>query len=292
MFSNSNIFQQRFTVVQIVAILSVLLYLNYKLYALTFISAGNPLDGCYHIFLDVGSNVGIQVRKLYEPHLYPDAEFVHQFSKYFGTESHKDGQVCVVGFEANPEHTERLVQLQAAYTKCGFRVHFYTATAAWYKNGTADFFTNLNEPNKLGGTLIQGAYGVVYNNSNKQMTRLFDLANFVNEVVVKRLVPDLPAAQSPTILLKVDIEGSELELLIDLLLRGSLQHIEAGFVEYHPHIFPASNKRHNHIAQLKSSLETLQQIRHSYMPELPGFNVQYFEEESYFNSNFPLPQCT
>ncbi len=25
----------------------------------------NPLDGCYHVYLDVGSNIGIQVRKLF-----------------------------------------------------------------------------------------------------------------------------------------------------------------------------------------------------------------------------------
>ena len=28
--------------------------------------------GCYHVYLDVGSNVGVQPRKLYEPHLFLD----------------------------------------------------------------------------------------------------------------------------------------------------------------------------------------------------------------------------
>jgi len=28
-------------------------------------------DGCYHIFLDVGSNIGIHARFLYEPDRYP-----------------------------------------------------------------------------------------------------------------------------------------------------------------------------------------------------------------------------
>ena len=31
----------------------------------------NPLDGCLHVFLDLGSNRGLQIRKLYEPHLFP-----------------------------------------------------------------------------------------------------------------------------------------------------------------------------------------------------------------------------
>ena len=27
----------------------------------------NDLDGCYHVFLDIGSNRGVQPRKLFEP---------------------------------------------------------------------------------------------------------------------------------------------------------------------------------------------------------------------------------
>jgi len=34
-------------------------------------SEGNNLDGCYHIYLDVGTNIGIQVRKLFEPRYPP-----------------------------------------------------------------------------------------------------------------------------------------------------------------------------------------------------------------------------
>ena len=30
-------------------------------------------DGCYHVFLDVGSNIGMHVRFLLEPHKYPQA---------------------------------------------------------------------------------------------------------------------------------------------------------------------------------------------------------------------------
>ena len=30
-------------------------------------------DGCYHIFLDVGSNIGIHARFLYQPDRYPDS---------------------------------------------------------------------------------------------------------------------------------------------------------------------------------------------------------------------------
>ena len=42
------------------------------------------LDGCYHVYLDVGSNVGVQVRKLYEQDEYPDALAIPVFNEFFG----------------------------------------------------------------------------------------------------------------------------------------------------------------------------------------------------------------
>jgi hypothetical protein len=59
----------------------------------------NNLDGCYHIYLDVGSNIGIQVRKLLEPKLYPDSPIFPLFDKYFGPlDENRANLVCAVGF--------------------------------------------------------------------------------------------------------------------------------------------------------------------------------------------------
>lgn len=32
------------------------------------------LNGCRHVYIDVGSNMGVQIRKLFEPERYPKAE--------------------------------------------------------------------------------------------------------------------------------------------------------------------------------------------------------------------------
>ena len=45
------------------------------------------LDGCYHVYLDVGSNLGIQVRKLFEPSLYPKAKINRYFNILFGNDT-------------------------------------------------------------------------------------------------------------------------------------------------------------------------------------------------------------
>ena len=72
------------------------------------INSFQSLDGCYHVYLDVGSNVGVQVRKLFEPSLYPKAPFVTVFDKEFGPVEARKKSVCAVGFEPNPHHTKRL----------------------------------------------------------------------------------------------------------------------------------------------------------------------------------------
>jgi len=88
----------------------------------------NVLDGCSHVYLDVGTNVGVQIRKLYEgPSVYPNS-VVHQiFDKYFGKDHSK---VCVIGFEPNPHHFKRLREIQRCYRALGFRVSFVFAAVA------------------------------------------------------------------------------------------------------------------------------------------------------------------
>lgn len=70
----------------------------------------NSLDGCYHVYLDIGTNVGLQIRKLYQQELYPEAKINPYFKKFFGPtkKRRQSGHVCAVGFEPNPQHTEVL----------------------------------------------------------------------------------------------------------------------------------------------------------------------------------------
>ena len=60
--------------------------------------AGNPLDGCLHVFLDLGSNRGLQIRKLYEPNTFPLAPVLPLYQKYFGRPEDRNLQeICSVG---------------------------------------------------------------------------------------------------------------------------------------------------------------------------------------------------
>ena len=105
----------------------------------------NPLDNCYHVYLDVGSNVGIQIRKLFEPSKYSDAAVHPIYDLNFGTFENRqrdgnDYKVCAVGFEPNFQHTAYLKNLEKIYNGCGWKVKIYTETAVSDHNGAATFF--------------------------------------------------------------------------------------------------------------------------------------------------------
>ena len=61
---------------------------------------GNPLDGCLHVFIDLGSNRGIQIRKLYEPHAFPLAPVQPLYQRFFGKPEVRNLQeICSVNID-------------------------------------------------------------------------------------------------------------------------------------------------------------------------------------------------
>ena len=92
------------------------------------------VDGCCHVFLDVGSNIGVQVRKLFEPQLYPRAkETLSIFDELFGTARRRD--VCALGLEGNARHRARLLEVEEVYSRQGWRTKFLVPTAAAASDG-------------------------------------------------------------------------------------------------------------------------------------------------------------
>ena len=103
-----------------------------------------------------GTNVGIQIRKLYEPKLYPEAGKLHEiFEKYFKRNEKSLPFICSVGFEPNPSHEETLKKLSEAYQNCDWNVKIFTKTAVSDQDGQAYFYTD-HEPENLewGGNII------------------------------------------------------------------------------------------------------------------------------------------
>ena len=95
------------------------------------LKAKSAFGDCSMFYLDVGSNIGVQVRKLFEPSRYPGAAVLPVFDGYFGLGRYRNKNICAKGLEMNPSHTPRLVALERHYTDtCGYSVRFFTETAA------------------------------------------------------------------------------------------------------------------------------------------------------------------
>lgn len=193
---------------------------------------GHPewINSCKSIFLDLGSNIGVNVRKLYEPEKYPGAKLLPELQKAFGTPEtrrSKDSGMCALGFEPNPQHFEHLQKLENAYTAKGLHVHFYPL-AAWRDDG----YMSLNTTSKRTGNPqdknLQGAHlsmkSQMWPGSKDIMVRTADLSEFAKS---------LPASSIQLMLM--DIEGSEYETLAQMMQKNVLcqKTVNTALIEAH-----------------------------------------------------------
>jgi hypothetical protein len=111
------------------------------------------VDTCSSFYMDMGTNVGIQIRKLYEPDLFPDSGILPYYDKYFADVGTRRAGVCTFGFEPNPNHTTRLESLQETYKSKGWKVHIFHAGVG-PKEGTFTFETDGDARNDEWGAKV------------------------------------------------------------------------------------------------------------------------------------------
>ena len=267
----------------------------------------NILDGCYHVYLDVGSNIGIQIRKLFEPEKYPDATVHSIFNQNFGkvqerrNHNLKDGSaICAVGFEPNSHHTSYLKEIEASYQKCGWNVKMLTETAASEHNGIGRFYTDESYQNMEwgGGVLPPNIINIAVDevsNQHKAAYRnvtLLRLSDFLQNVVGKRKIPLMGNAAPPRIIMKMDIEGSEVDVIPDLILTGTLQYINVIMVEWHGRLESLAERRKasKQLEEIIKSLSEYSKIMKN-QNEKFDFNLVNMDDESYYTSKFDFTQC-
>ena len=109
------------------------------------------LPGCEKIFLDLGANIGVTVRKLLQPERYPKSPTLFFFNKTFGNEwlynsiNKFPRRLCALGFEPNPKHQKRLKELERMYLDRRWNVHFFPLAIS-NGNGNITFYTKDNCP--------------------------------------------------------------------------------------------------------------------------------------------------
>jgi hypothetical protein len=271
----------------------------------------NILDGCYHVYLDVGSNLGIQVRKLFEPFKYPKAKIQKYFDIVYGNETVRneqlegnDSYMCAVGFEPNSKLSSYLKEVESAYHKCGWRVKFLTETAVSDHYESAQFYTD-GEYHKYewgGGILPNSVVRTAKQdsiNGNYAKVNVIRLSDFLKHVVGKRRIPKIANTSShkrhkpPRVVMKMDIEGSEMEVIPDLLFSGGLEHVNILMMEWHDFI-QIKEERKKATWILKSIIESMgnySTIMEDELREKHKFRLLNIDDETYYRTKLDLPNC-
>lgn len=185
---------------------------------------------CRHIYLDMGTNKGIQIRKLYEPEKYPNSPILPVYEKYFGSGDRKD--VCSFGFEPNPDHTNELIKLEDDYKRRGQHAVVFKETVVSNYNGQATLFHDAKK-NKKSLDLAASIFIFNRNMSTSENVTVgsIDIAMFLHSFILNRL----GQTNESRIVAKVDIEGAEYIVLPHLFNTGrALCGIDFAYVEYHP----------------------------------------------------------
>jgi hypothetical protein len=238
---------------------------------------------------DVGSNIGVQVRKVFEPELYEFAPVLPIFDRYLGSPDERkvDSGLCVFGFEANPTHAARLAELQECYLSRGWRVQFFVPAAVGVTEGNISFYTdNDKEYNEWGASIFD-----VYKTSDMKVTvPQVDLARFILDQIHGRVIPPANAsARAPSVLMKMDVEGTELMLVPRLLEEGIFCKgiVDFCFMEWHKRLIPPEQADNYEAVQKSVENHTSNTLTCAHKGPT---EISTLDDESYAKGNRYLPK--
>jgi FkbM family methyltransferase len=261
-------------------------------------------DGCYHVYLDVGSNIGVHGRFLLEPKKYPKASKAHGlFNKHFGVPSMRDNRdICVFAFEPNPALKDRHRVIENAYKALGWK-YIPIHAGVSDQEGSLTFY-HQDDANR-------GELGFSSDPRSGRKTTAVEvpvirLSSWLREHIHDRLLPKMVYGASdihPKVVMKLDIEIMEYIVLPDLLFSSVLcETVDHIFGEFHNlEKFPPVNLKPNEMTgrgglQLKDVTEKRQyevnllKAFHSLRSgDCKTREFQLLDDESYWADGLPLP---
>ena len=193
----------------------------------------NPIineQTCRFVYFDLGTNRGVQIRKLYERWFYPDAKILPYYDKFFGnvTKRYRRQDVCSFGFEANPRHIERLKHIESSYRKKGLNVSIFNYAVSNRSHETVPIYSKQHAFFDLGAGLTDRLTPNRNIGMIKYDVETIDIARFIEGTII--------SLKPWKVFMKMDIEGSEYIVLPHLLERGLLckATINQMVIEMHP----------------------------------------------------------
>ena len=242
--------------------------------------------GCKHMFFDVGANVGLHGRFLYEPgrfrrkkHGILRATPYHViFKEIWPGWPGDNSEACVVAIEPNPAHRAWLTKQAVAYQKKGWRyvAVFAAAGAAKTRDATLTFYRQDRGANNDWGFSVKNTYGG--NDTVKYEVPFVGLAGFLHHHVGHRA-----SRGDQRVLMKMDIEGSEYVVIPQLLRTGASRLIDMMTLEVHPAFCPISFPAAGTVPAKTIEPEECAKMGTSFAGELAlnGTKVVYLDDESW-----------
>lgn len=198
------------------------------------------MDLCKHIYIDMGTNIGMQIRKLYEPHLFPKASSLPYFRSVFPEDERHS--VCSIGFEPNSLHTQRLLDVQNGYQASNYPSVIFTNTAVSTYDGTITFF---RAPFQNKHYHESGASTVVWDGvqqTTNETSISLDIDRFLHTVLHQWHQSSAYSNFTSRMIAKLDIEGGEYDVLPHMLAHGSLCKMDNMLIEWHSRFFPNASE--------------------------------------------------
>lgn len=212
--------------------------------ALDRLNSQKLADGCYNIFLDVGANIGVHGRFLFEPESYPNATKARaMFDRAFGA-NRDNRHFCVFAFEPNPVHRQRLKLLERVYMMMGWRYHpIFVGVSD--EDGQMRFYNRADKEHNDWG------FGATRKIADEKVAAIsipvVRLASWIKREIDGRKLPQGPEIrfnqskwQPPKVVMKLDVEGLETRVISDLITSGVFCQIDYVFGEMHyqPQFYP------------------------------------------------------
>jgi FkbM family methyltransferase len=211
----------------------VLLFIFYQYRVVTLSRFNQPRKAKY-VFFDLGANKGdslmnfmnltgsAQGGQLSYTTLYPNTQ-LHDWTLY--------------GFEANSYFNEQLDELKLEASSIDQTINIYQETAAWIYDGKIDFFLDtINDKHDFWGSSLNKDHpDAIQSQKNldegktKKKSRVT-----VDSVSIARLLGQY--TEDDTIVVKMDVEGSEYELLLDWIKNDVLKLVDHLACEFHPYV--------------------------------------------------------
>ncbi|KAL7546097.1 hypothetical protein ACHAWF_015456, partial [Thalassiosira exigua] len=250
--------------------------------------------------LDVGSNVGVHVRFLFEPNLYPQANVARTiFRGQFGEDTIRDNSdFCVFSFEPNPTQWPRHRKMKEAYGAMGWRYHPI-------HGGVGDDDGNLtfyHIGDKYGFTMLKSSCRKI---CDPEYVPVYRLSSWIDREIHGRMIPREPHSllyeRGPHVVMKMDIEMMEWLVFPDLLDTGVFCHdIDGVMGEFHlraawfyyPITFKHSRQGDNYTVE---SWENATKLKDGYMQRIsddPNCTVDILmnDDESHRTDGMPWPK--